>query len=88
MSEENETVKALITRRAGRIKGNEKYTNHIKEFLDWRGNNSDVDVCTICAVDAMIYDVGAALDSRFWKSRRQRRKMLQELFPQENRVPD
>ena len=81
MSEENETVKALIMARAERIKNSEDHTNHIKEYLDWRGNNSDVDIFKICAVDAMIYDIGLALDSPDWKSRDKRIEMLKEIFP-------
>ena len=83
MNGENETVKAILIARAERIINNDGHTNHIKEFLDWRGTNSDVDVFKICAVDAMIYDVGLALDSQLWKSKIQRRRMLEELFPQE-----
>lgn len=81
MSDENETVKVLIMARAERIKNNEDHTDHIKGFLDWRGINSDVDVFKICAVDAMIYDIGLALDSPDWKSRDRRKEMLKELFP-------
>ena len=81
MSEEDETVKTLIMNRAARIKSNEDHTDHIRGFLEWRGINSDVDVFKICAVDAMIYDVGLALDSPDWRSRDRRKEMLQEIFP-------
>ena len=85
MSDENETVRALIMDRADRIKGSEEHANHIKKFLDdWCGINSDaipVDVFKICAVDAMIYDVGLALDSLSWKDRDRRKEMLKEIFP-------
>jgi hypothetical protein len=87
MSEENETTKAIeivIMDKAERIIGSERHTNHISSFLDWRDINSDgiqVDVFKICAVDAMIYDVGAALDFEEFKGFPKRREMLEKIFP-------
>ena len=72
MSEENETAKAIeivIVEKAQRIIDSKGHTKHIGKFLkDFfsgsRINYRDIplDVFKICAVDAMIYDVGAALD--------------------------
>jgi hypothetical protein len=88
MSEENETVETLIKRRADLIIKKKEHTKHIEDFLEYFFSESGikfkdipVDVFKICAVDAMIYDVGAALDSPDWKSYKKRTKMLKKIFP-------
>ncbi len=87
MSKKNETSRAIeiiIMDKAERIKDSDEHTNHIKGFLDWRDINSKgipVEVFKICAVDAMIYDVGAALDFAEFKGFPKRREMLKKIFP-------
>ena len=75
MSELNEAVETIIKHKADLIIENEGHTKHIKQFLSERGVNVKeipVKVFKICAVDAMIYDVGAAL--RFTKQKRDKHK--------------
>ncbi len=84
----NEPVEIIVKEKASRIMDSKGHTKHIEEFLEYFFNGSGVnfkdipaDVFKICTVDAMIFDVGAALDFPEWKSRKQRRRMLEEIFP-------
>jgi len=71
MNKKNETTKAIeaiIEHKAKLIVAKKEHTKHIQEFLEYFFKDSDfnfkdipVDVFKICAVDAMIFDVGAAL---------------------------
>lgn len=84
MSKEDEAVETIIMYKAERIRKSEEHTKHIKEFLGECGINFKdipVDVFKICAVDAMIFDVGAALNISVWKSLNKRKEMLGKIFP-------
>jgi hypothetical protein len=83
MSEEDKSVETIIKDKANKINNKKEYENHIKNVLKDHHieiSKEAVKVFKMGAVDAMIYDVGAALDSRYWKSRKQRRRMLDEIF--------
>jgi hypothetical protein len=85
MSEVDEAIETIIIDKAKRIIDSNGHTEHIKKFLDdLCGINSDdtpVDVFKICAVDAMIYDVGAALNFAEFKDPDKRIEILKKLFP-------
>ena len=85
MSKKNEAVEIIVKHKANNItKDNERYENHIKTVLEIRyikASKKAVEAFKMGAVDAMIYDVGAALDSPSWKSRKKRKKVLNEIFP-------
>lgn len=87
MSEVNEAVETIIRHKASRIINNKDHTQHIEDFLTECGivarNASEKeteDVFKICAVDAMIFDVGAALDIAEFRSREKRKEMLRKIF--------
>lgn len=82
-SQVNEAVETIIKHKAKLIIDKKEHTRHIEEFLDERDINFKdipVDVFKICAVDAMIFDVGAALNFAEFKRFRKRREMLEEIF--------
>jgi len=99
MSKVNEAVEAIVMYKANRMIHSQKLTQHIERFLRERGINlkdNPPEVFKICAVDAMIYDVGAALDftkkknkDKFaqdedvddWTSFEKRTEMLRKIFP-------
>ena len=84
MSEVDEAIETIIMDKAERIIDGGGHTRHIKEFLGECSINFEdipVDVFKICAVDAMIYDVGAALDLSVWKKPDERKRMLKKIFP-------
>ena len=83
MSEVDEAIETIIMDKAERIIDSGGHTKHIKEFLGECSINFEdisVDVFKICAVDAMIFDVGAALDFAEFKHPRKRREMLRKIF--------
>ena len=65
----------------------EEHTKHILDFLEEFFRNSGinfrdipVNVFKICGLDAMIFDVGAALSFSVWKSPDKRKEMLRKIF--------
>ena len=85
MSKENEAVETIIRHKAKLIIENEGHTKHIEDFLSESGINfkdNPVEVFKIGAVDAMIFDVGAALNFAEFKRTRKRREMLEKIFPE------
>ena len=105
MSKVNDAVDTIIRHKANKMKGSSGLTKHIKSILKEYGIissednketvNNFIKVFKMGAVDAMIYDVGAALDftkqkkKRFvddddvddWTHHQNRKKMIRKIFP-------
>ena len=97
MSKVNEAVETIIRHKANKIKKSTRYDNYIKSVLDdhhIEASKEAVEVFKMGAVDAMIYDVGAALDFTKqkrsvddeddvddWTSWEKRKEMLRKIFP-------
>jgi len=86
MSKKNEAVEIIVKHKADKMKkglsAGEDYNKHIKKVLRQLGINTSkeqVRAFVVGAVDAMIYDVGAALG--FTKSYPKRKEMLKKIFP-------
>jgi hypothetical protein len=78
MSEVNEAVERIVLHKANLMKGSRGYDRHIKEVLTEHGVISSetdkekvkvfVRVFKMGGIDAMVFDVGAALDFRKQKA--------------------
>ena len=95
----NEAVKRIIIRRGNRIRNSEGYAEYIESVLrEHNIINSNISEETVevfirvfkmGAVDAMTYDVGAALalgtkdDVENWASKEKRREILRSEFLEE-----
>ena len=88
MSKEiDEAVERIVEHKAKLIIEKKEHTKHIVDFLEEFFRDSGinfkdipVDVFKICAVDTMIFDVGAALNFRVWKRPDKRKGMLRKIF--------
>ena len=90
MSKTDEEVEKIIIHKAELMIKNKGLTNHIQEFLSEcsiKFENIPVKIFKICAVDAMIYDVGTALDFTKkkgsvsdWTSYDKRKDILRKIF--------
>lgn len=106
MSKENDAVETIIKYKANKMKRSKTYANYIKSILNEhkiisRETSEEtvgvfVKVFKMGAVDAMIYDIGAALDFTKkkkkrsvdddddvddWTSQPKRKEMLNKIFP-------
>lgn len=86
MSNLNDAFEAIVMHKAKKMKKGlstgEDYNKHIKDVLkqlDINTSKKQVKAFVVGAVDAMIYDVGAALGFR--KSHRKRKEILKKIFP-------
>lgn len=83
MSPVDQAVKTIVIEKAKRLKKKRVYKEHIDDVLNDHhidASEETVQVFLMGAVDAMIYDVGAALGFRQWKSHDKRKEMLKEIF--------
>ena len=86
MSKVNEAVETVIEYKANKMKNGRRYENYIKNVLrdhHIEAGKEAVELFKMGAVDAMIYDVGAALDLPEWKSFSKRKEMLRKIFLEE-----
>ena len=82
MSAVDQAVKTIIMEKAKRLKKRE-YEEYIEDVLNDHhidASEETVRVFLMGAVDAMSYDVGAALGFRKWKSHEKRKEMLKEIL--------
>lgn len=87
----NESIEKIVMHKANLIMKSQKYKEYIEKLLSDRDISSNGDVVQVFlmgAVDAMIYDVGCALDftkqksgSHDWTSYAKRKQVLGKLFP-------
>lgn len=82
----NKALETIVRHKAKLMMENDNYTKHIKDLLRVRGistKNDLVQVFKIGAVDAMIFDVGCALNLRRINKYDKRKKFLGKLFPKQ-----
>ena len=83
-NEFSESIETIIEYKAKLMIDKKELTEHIKRFLAWRNidsNDIPEEILKICAVDAMIFDIGAALNRREFQKTEKRMEILKKIFP-------
>jgi len=82
----NKAIETIVMHKAKLMMEKDDYTEHIKDLLRFCGistKNDLVQAFKIGAVDAMIFDVGCALNLTRINKYDKRKKILGKLFPKQ-----